>query len=101
MKGYQNKILEVDLSKASTQTISVDEEVLREYLGGAGLAAKLFLDRGLQDVDPLSPENQVFIMNGPLAGTGFPGAARFVVAAKSPLTHLWGEANSCFKLNQK
>ena len=93
MKGYQNKILEVDLSKATTQTISIEEDVLREYLGGVGLAAKLFLERGLHGVDPLSPENQVFIMNGPLAGTGFPGAARFVVAAKSPLTRLWGEAN--------
>ena len=93
MKGYQNKILEVDLSKKSTGTISIEEDVLREYLGGSGLAAKLFLDRGLQDVDPLSPENQLFIMTGPLAGTGFPGAARFAVAAKSPLTRLWGEAN--------
>ena len=62
MKGYQNKILEIDLSKASTETISVEEDVLRQYLGGSGLAAKLFLDRGLQDVDPLSPDNQVFVM---------------------------------------
>jgi len=93
MKGYQNRILEVDLSKASTETISIEEDALRQYLGGSGLAAKLFLDRGLQDVEPLSPENQVFVMTGPLAGTGFPGAARFAVAAKSPLTRLWGEAN--------
>lgn len=93
MKGYQNRILEVDLSQGSTETISVDEDVLRQYLGGSGLAARLFLDRGLEDVEPLSPENQVFIMTGPLAGTGFPGGARFVVAARSPLSGLWGEAN--------
>ena len=93
MKGYQNKILEVDLSGKSTHTTSPDEDLLRNYLGGSGLAARLFLDRGLQDVEPLSPQNQLFIMTGPLAGTGFPGSARFVVAARSPQTRLWGEAN--------
>jgi aldehyde:ferredoxin oxidoreductase len=93
MKGYQGQILEVDLSDEATDTISIEDEILREYLGGAGLAAKLFLDRGLQDVEPLSPENQMFILTGPLAGTGFPGSGRFSVAAKSPLTNLWGEAN--------
>ncbi len=45
MKGYQNKILEVDLGSKSTDTTSIDEVTLREYLGGSGLAAKLFLDR--------------------------------------------------------
>jgi aldehyde:ferredoxin oxidoreductase len=93
MKGYQGQVLEVDLGDEATDTISIEDEILREYLGGAGLAAKLFLDRGLHNVEPLSPENQLFVLTGPLAGTGFPGSGRFSVAAKSPLTNLWGEAN--------
>ncbi len=93
MEGYQGQVLEIDLSEEEHDTFEIEDEILREYLGGSGLAAKLFLDRGLQDVEPLSPENHLFIMTGPLAGTGFPGSGRFGVAAKSPLTNLWGEAN--------
>ena len=43
-------------------------------------------------MEPLSPENTLWILNGPLAGTGFPGSSRFTVCARSPLTGLWGEA---------
>lgn len=93
MEGYLNNFLEIDLADEAYDTMSLDEDILREYLGGAGLAAKLFLDRGLYEVDPLEPENTLFVMTGPLAGTGFPGAGRFSVCAKSPLTNLWGEAN--------
>jgi aldehyde:ferredoxin oxidoreductase len=43
-------------------------------------------------VEPLTPENTLWILNGPLAGTGFPGSSRFTVCARSPLTGLWGES---------
>jgi aldehyde:ferredoxin oxidoreductase len=61
-------------------------------IGGSGLGAWFFLHRSRPDVEPLSPENTLWILNGPLAGTGFPGSSRFTVCARSPLTGLGGEA---------
>ena len=93
MSGYQGRILEIDLDKGSIEVMSLDEGVLRDYIGGSGLAAKLFLDRVSPEVNPLSAENQLFVLTGPLTGTNLPGTGRFVMAAKSPLTGIWGEAN--------
>jgi len=93
MKGYKGRILEIDLSAGSVGHSNLGPEVLRRFIGGGGLAAKLFLDRVSPDVDPLSGRNVLFIMTGPLAGTNLPGTSRFCMCAKSPLTQIWGEAN--------
>ncbi|MBA7504293.1 putative oxidoreductase YdhV [subsurface metagenome] len=91
--GYTGKILEVNLTSGKISQTSVDDETLRKFIGGSGLAAKLFLDRVSPQVEPLSPQNTLFIMTGPLQGTNLPGAGRFNVSAKSPLTSIWGEGN--------
>jgi len=91
--GYAGKILEVDLTSGKISKASVDDETLRKFIGGSGLAAKLFLDRVSPEVEPLSPQNTLFVMIGPLQGTNLPGAGRFNVSAKSPLTNIWGEGN--------
>lgn len=93
MKGYKGKLLEVNLAIGAIGHSMLKQEILRKFIGGGGLAAKLFLDRVSPDVDPLSGENVLFIMTGPLAGTNLPGTSRFCVCAKSPLTQIWGEAN--------
>lgn len=91
--GYAGKILEVNLTSGKISQTSVDDETLRKFIGGSGLAAKLFLDRVSPQVEPLSPQNTLFVMTGPLQGTNLPGAGRFNVSAKSPLTNIWGEGN--------
>jgi aldehyde:ferredoxin oxidoreductase len=91
--GYTGRILEVNLTSGKVSKTSVDDETLRKFLGGSGLAAKLFLDRVSPEVEPLSAQNTLFIMTGPLQGTNLPGAGRFNVSAKSPLTNIWGEGN--------
>jgi len=91
--GYAGKILEVNLTSGKISRTSVDDETLRKFIGGSGLAAKLFLDRVSPQVAPLSPQNTLFIMTGPLQGTNLPGAGRFNISAKSPLTNIWGEGN--------
>lgn len=88
--GYAGKILEVNLTSGKISKTSVDDETLRKFIGGSGLAAKLFLGRVSPQVAPLSPQNTLFIMTGPLQGTNLPGAGRFNVSAKSPLTNIWG-----------
>jgi aldehyde:ferredoxin oxidoreductase len=93
MKGPSGQILEVDLGRGTHRRVPVPEELHRRYLGGAGLAARLFLDTADPGVEPLGPDNPLFIMLGPLAGSGVPGSSRFCISARSPLTGLWGESS--------
>ena len=93
MGGYAGKYLEVDLTRGVISEFSVGEEVLRKYLGGSGLAAYLFFRRGGYRCDPLGPDNDLYVLTGPISGTLVPGSSRFAVAARSPLTGIWGEGS--------
>ncbi len=93
MKGFQGNILEVNLTAGDIGRSSIEKELLRDYIGGSGLGAKLFFDRVSPDVDPLSGDNIFFLVAGPLTGTNFPGTPRFTACFKSPLTGIWGESN--------
>ena len=92
MAGFEGRMLNVQLSDGTTTKNKIDRDTLRKFIGGSGLAAKLFFDRVSPDVDPLSPDNVLFIMTGPLSGTSLPGGSRFSVCSKSPLTNMWGES---------
>ncbi len=84
-RGYAGKFLEVDLSSGSIKEIKFSEEVLRQYIGGRGLATKILWDRlgsKWEEIDPLSPENLLLILTGPL--TGFAPGGRICVSGKSP-----------------
>ncbi len=95
MSADNGKLLEVDLSSGEISERKLDAILCRKYLGGSGLAARLFIDDGVPvDCDPLGPDNNLYIITGPLTGSGYPATPRFSVAAKSPLTGIWGEANS-------
>lgn len=93
MSGYKNCILEIDLTRGSIGKSEISREILRECIGGSGIAARLFLERGNAGVEPFSERNNLFIMTGPLTGTTFPGSGRFIAASRSPLTGLWGESS--------
>ncbi len=94
MFGYMNKILRVDLSSGKITEEFPDENTLRTYLGGAGLASKYLFDEIKKGIDPLGSENKLIFMTGPLTGTTSPSTGRYSVVAKSPLTGAWGQANS-------
>ena len=94
MGTQTGKILDIDLSAGTIGTSTVDEDTQRKYIGGSGLAAKLFLDRVPPDADPLSDKNALFIMAGPLSGTNFPTSSRITCAFKSPQTGIWGQASA-------
>ena len=85
MRGYAGKFLEVDLSTENTKNVTFDDSVLRNYIGGRGLATKILWDRlghQWETVDPLGPENILLVLTGPLTGF-FPGG-RVCVSGKSP-----------------
>ena len=76
MRGYAGKFLDIDLSTGKITKITFDENVLKSFIGGRGLAAKILWDRlgeKWETVDPFAPENVLTILTGPLTGF-FPGA---------------------------
>lgn len=91
--GYWGKILRVNLTEKKFRDEPIPAGVFREYLGGAGLAAKYMRDEVPATVQPLSPENKLMFMTGPFQMTTLPGSGRWEVCSISPLTGLWGEAN--------
>lgn len=93
MGGNWGKILKVDLSGGTIEEEEIPEQYYRDFLGGSGLAAKWFFDHRGWEAEPLSPENPLMIMNGPLSGTSYPGVSRLEICARSPLTGIWGESS--------
>jgi aldehyde:ferredoxin oxidoreductase len=71
----------------------LNEDFAEDFLGGAGYACRYLYDRLEKETDPLSPENILMIMTGPLNGTFAPNTGRWVVCSKSPYTSIWGESN--------
>ncbi|MGD0277474.1 MAG: aldehyde ferredoxin oxidoreductase N-terminal domain-containing protein, partial [Syntrophales bacterium] len=94
MKGNTGKIISVDLSSGKIQVEQLPEEYYKQYIGGSGLAAKIFWERGRFDIDPLDPEAMLIFMNGPFAGLKISGASRNSVAGCSPLTGHWGDSSA-------
>jgi len=88
------KILYVDLSSGRLWDEAINEDDARAFVGGSGLAARIIYNMVNQDTDPLGPQNPLVFMTGPLVGTAMPSAGRYSVCALSPLTRIWGEANS-------
>ncbi len=83
--GYTGKFLEVDLSAGASKEVTFEEKVLKDYIGGRGLAAKILCERLIskwEEVDPLGPENILLVLPGPFTGF-FPGG-RVCVSGKSP-----------------
>jgi len=94
MHGYLGRILRVDLTSGEIGTEPMNEEYVRSFIGGSGLAVRYLWDHLGPETDPLGPENPLLFLTGPLVGTAAPACGRYEVCARSPLTGLWGESNS-------
>ncbi len=94
MHGYYKRILTVDLSKQNFKIEKIEDDLLRECVGGKGLATRLLLDRNPAGVDPLAPENNLIIATGPFCGGRLWGGSRYGVYTKSPLTGFYTESYS-------
>ena len=79
MYAYCGKILNVDLTSGEISTSDVDEKDFFLFMGGAGLAAKMYLEDWPGDVDPLDPGNPLYFMTGPWTGSRIPGGNRFEI----------------------
>ena len=89
------KVLEINLTEEKVEVHHRKD--LAHYLGGTGLAAKLFSETVNPDLDPLSPEQPIIFANGPMA-TIFPVVTKVVAVFRSPLTGEYGESHAGMRL---
>lgn len=92
--GFVGKILRVDLTKEKVAAEKLNVEEARKYVGGRGLGTKILFSETRALTDPLSPENKLIFMTGPLTGTPIPGNPHYCIITKSPLTYALAEAHA-------
>jgi len=90
--GYTGKILRINLTEQSVKEEALPEELVKNYLGGAGFAIKCLYDEVKPDTPALDKANKLIFAVGPLTATGASCSSRMAVVAKSPLTGAVGMA---------
>ena len=93
--GYAGKVLHVDLTSGSTQVEDLNMDMAKKYLGGQGINTRLAYDMIKPGIDPLGPENVIFIGAGPLCGTPAPSATKVMMTSKSAINGSIGTASGC------
>ena len=92
MKGYNGKILRVDLSDNTWSVDIPEENFYRQYIGNGIMGAYFLLKETKANIDAFDKENLLMFMSGSIGGLEAPGLARFVVCGKSPVTGGIGES---------
>ncbi|MHA1447602.1 MAG: aldehyde ferredoxin oxidoreductase N-terminal domain-containing protein, partial [Candidatus Heimdallarchaeaceae archaeon] len=87
--GYMYKYLDVDLTSGKIHEKKLDSKLAEKFIGGKGLGAKILYDELKAGVDPLSPENIILFMTGPLTGTSVVTSGRWCIVTKSPHTGIF------------
>ena len=90
--GYHGNYLRIDVSSGRAERVPLSDTVLRQYLGGSGLGARLLLDEGGATADPLSPEAPLIFAFSPLVGSPLTTSAKFAVVSRSPLTERFNDS---------
>jgi len=83
--GYADKVGHVNLTTGAVDYAPIPEDWKLKYLGARGVGVKYVFENGPQ-VDPLSPDNILCFMNGPLTGSEANMSGRMAIVTKSPLT---------------
>ena len=92
--GWTRKILRVNLTAGTCAVEPLNMEWAQDYLGCRGLATKYFVSEVDPKVDPLSPQNKMIMVTGPLTGTMASTGGRYSVVTKGPLTGVIACSNS-------
>ncbi len=90
---WNRKIAYINLSTGKVVQKSIPRRMRQLYLGGRGVDMYLLYNHVKPKIDPLSPENVLFVGVGLLGGIPCLGAGRCDIASKSPLTGGVGDSN--------
>ena len=92
--SYNGKVARINLTDRSIKVEQLNMELCKKFIGGRGLGTKILYDEGVAKVEPLSIDNKLIYLAGPLTGTNSPTAGRYMVITKSPLTGMIACSNS-------
>ena len=92
--AYYEKIARINLSTGEIKVEPLDLDLAHKFIGGRGLCTKILYDEGVATVEPLSPENKLIYITGPMTGAAAPSTGRYMVVTKSPLTGMIACSNS-------
>jgi aldehyde:ferredoxin oxidoreductase len=84
--GYTGKILKVALPQGSISELRTSDYADR-FIGGRGIAAKIYWDEVPPETKAFDPENALVFMTGPLAGLPSLSGSRWQICGKSPVTN--------------
>jgi aldehyde:ferredoxin oxidoreductase len=98
--GYHGCYFRIDVGTGHAERVPLSDDVLRQYLGGSGLGARLLLGDGVgrhagrgagrharpHFPDPLSADAPLIFAFSPLVGSPLTTSAKFAVVSRSPLT---------------
>ncbi|MDH5702987.1 MAG: hypothetical protein OEY99_02130 [Aigarchaeota archaeon] len=84
--GYAGKLLRVDLTHERMADVVFDEDILRKYVGGTGIGAKILYEEVPPDLEWSDSENRMVFASGPLGGTRVGGSGTFSLVTKGALT---------------
>jgi aldehyde:ferredoxin oxidoreductase len=86
MYGWMGKILNINLTNSEISNINT-KPYAEKYLGGRGIASRIYWERVNPETGAFDPENHLIFVTGPLVATGAQGATRMAVAGKSPMAY--------------
>ncbi len=92
--AYHKKILRINLTTKEIKSEPIAEELTKKYIGGRGLATKLFTQEVDPKVDAFAAENKLIFATGTLTYTKAPTGGRYMVVTKAPLTGTIASSNS-------
>ncbi|HAI96138.1 MAG TPA: aldehyde ferredoxin oxidoreductase, partial [Methylococcaceae bacterium] len=92
--GWTKKVLRINLTDRTSTEEPLNMEWANKYLGQRGLATKYLTEEVDPKVDPLSPDNKLYMVTGPLTGTMASTGGRYSCVTKSPLTNALACSNS-------
>jgi aldehyde:ferredoxin oxidoreductase len=82
--AYAGNILRVNLSNGKVDKFPT-EDYTPLFLGGRGLAAKIYWDEVPPGIDAFDPENRLLFVTGPITGVAGLASPRWQVCGKSPI----------------
>ena len=92
--AWHGKLLRVNLTEGTCTPEPLNMDWVKLYLGQRGLGTKYLYEEIDPKVDPLSPDNKLIFVTGPLTGTCASTGGRYSVVTKGPLTGTVACSNS-------
>lgn len=91
---YYEKLARINLTTGEIKVEKLDLDLAKKFIGGRGLGTKILYDEGVAVADPLSADNKLVYITGPMTGSLSPSSGRYMVCTKSPLTGMIASSNS-------